>query len=46
MKYVKKGNKASYNGYLLNIGEYEQYKRLLNWIDEYKDFIKELNIKE
>ena len=44
IKEIKKGNKASYNGYLLGIQEYEDYMRLKELAPQ---FIKQLkDIKE
>lgn len=44
MKKCKKGNKIPYNGYLLNISEYEKYIMLMKWIEEYKDIIQNIHI--
>ena len=39
IKEIKKGNKASYNGYLLGMHEYEEYQRLKKLVPEmFKEF--------
>lgn len=42
VKEIKKGNKASYNGYLLGVHEYEDYMRLKELAPIFMKNLKEL----
>lgn len=42
IKQIKKGKKASYNGYLLGIQEYEDYQRLKKLVPECMKQLQEI----
>lgn len=42
IKEIKKGNKASYNGYLIGIHEYEEYQILKEMIPQVREYLKQI----
>lgn len=42
IKEIKKGNKASYNGYLLGIHEYEDYMKLKKLVPKFLETLQEI----
>lgn len=42
IKQIKKGNKASYNGYLLGVHEYEEFEHLKKMMPKMIELLKTL----
>ena len=40
VKEVKKGNKVPYKGFLLNVGEYQEYKKMLEIFPAFQEYVE------